>query len=578
VAGIETRLNRKTNWAALCVLAAALAAPAALAVPSAQAGEEDGFSWPYFYPDDPLTRDADDMPIDEPRYRSTSQYYDFIENMFLGVGRDGRRAAMNTNTLGEVPNSSWFENRHGHRAMTVHEVVAGPLKGPGPDMENPWTITKAKSEGVTPGFTVKDSKGTTYFVKVDPVCCPGMLTSTEAICTPFFHAMGYNVPENYLVDVNVENIVVGPGTEIKVRGGVERKMKEKDLHAVLRLAPVREDNTLRVIASKAISGVGLFDHFRYHGTRSDDPNDIIPHQHRRELRGLKVLCAWLNHDDSRSINTLDVFTKEGFVKHYLIDFGSCLGSSSIKPQTRRSGNEHIWEAGPTFKTVASLGLWVRPYLKIDYPDYPCIGRFESKSFRPELWKPEYPNPAFDNMDRNDAFWAARIMMRFSDEYIRAVVENGDLGDPDATEYMIETLIERRDKLGRYHMNRVNPLADFVVEDGALNFTNLSVRYGFGSNPRGYEVVWRGYDNQSQQPLDELGTVVAEAGAGGEGIARLPEAARSQTSVRYPEEAGVHSYIFAEITPKGEAPAEWRTPIRVFLRDKRPGWEIVGIYR
>ena len=59
--------------------------------------------------------------------------------------------------------------------------------------------------------------------------------------------------------------------------------------------------------------------------RRDDPNDIFAHEDRRELRGLRVFCAWLNHDDSRGINSLDMLETadgRGWVKHYMFDFGS----------------------------------------------------------------------------------------------------------------------------------------------------------------------------------------------------------------------------------------------------------------
>ena len=98
-------------------------------------------------------------------------------------------------------------------------------------------------------------------------------------------------------------------------------------------------------------------YFKYYGTRPDDPNDIFPHEHRRELRGLVAFCAWLNHDNSQSTNTLDTLIASGgksYVKHNLLDFGSSLGSGTVQAQSPRAGNEFIWDARPT------LGATRRP--------------------------------------------------------------------------------------------------------------------------------------------------------------------------------------------------------------------------
>ncbi len=225
-----------------------------------------------------------------------------------------------------------------------------------------------------------------------------------------------------------------------------------------------------------------------------------------------MFSAWLNHDDSRSINSLDVYVEEageGAVKHYLIDFGSTLGSGSVKPQTRRAGNEYIIEGKPIAKAGLTLGLWDRPWRHVKYPDYPAIGRFEADFFQPQLWRPEYPNPAFDRMLPEDAFWATRTILRFTDEMIRAMVETGQLNDPAASDYLVQTLIKRRDKIIRYYLLRMNPLDEFrwTGEPGLslrLTFTNLGLEAGLAVASF-YQYQWFRFDNPSQglEPVTEV---------------------------------------------------------------------------
>ena len=75
------------------------------------------------------------------------------------------------------------------------------------------------------------------------------------------------------------------------------------------------------------------------------------------------------------------------------------------------------------------------------------------------WKPEYPNPAFANMRPDDAFWAARMVSKFSDAAIRAVVEKAVYTDPAATDFMTKTIIARRDKVVATWLNQVCPVVD-----------------------------------------------------------------------------------------------------------------------
>ena len=79
------------------------------------------------------------------------------------------------------------------------------------------------------------------------------------------------------------------------------------------------------------------------------------------------------------------------------------------------------------------------------------------------------------MRPDDAFWAARIVSKFSDATIRAIVGKARYSDPAATEYMSATLIKRRDKVLATWLNQVNPVVDVALDAaGALTFRNAAV--------------------------------------------------------------------------------------------------------
>jgi hypothetical protein len=71
------------------------------------------------------------------------------------------------------------------------------------------------------------------------------------------------------------------------------------------------------------------------------------------------------------------------------------------------------------------------------------------------------------MTRRDAFWGAKMVMSFSDEDLRAIVETGRLSNPEAEAHLLEVLKKRRDKVGRYWFDRINPLDRFSVTDSSM---------------------------------------------------------------------------------------------------------------
>jgi hypothetical protein len=250
----------------------------------------------------------------------------------------------------------------------------------------------------------------------------------------------------------------------------------------------------------------------------------------------------------------------------MFDFGSIMGSGTSFSQTRRGGHEYIFEAAPGWRTLATLGLYTRPWMRIAYPDVPSsVGRFEAEAFSPLGWKPEYPNPAFDNMRADDAFWAARIVSRFSDEAVRAIVDKARYSDPRATGYLTETLIARRDKVVHAWITGVNPLADFAVTGaGDLVFENAAVVAGAATPAESYDIQVARFDNTSNATTP-MGAEVTVRDA----RVALPDGARAL-------EPG--EYLDVRVSTTHPGFPHWRSPVVVHLRRTAEGWETVGVRR
>src|SRR5215831_7280884 len=280
------------------VLLVGLAAAALGVLGSAQSGNAPR----KFYPDDPLWREPEPRPTAKVATREINDLYDFVENRFVIPSQEGKALkqgaipAGDVNTLGEVPDSNWYTNRHWLRRMSIAELQRGSGNTTPPDSNGAWKIIGAKSDGITPGLVIEDQHRNRYVLKFDPPDFPEMASAADVISSKFFYALGYNTPENYVVHFRYETLTIGDGVKWRDASGRKHPLTQHALNEMLKAQPKDSKGAYRALASRWVSG-DLVGPFNYKGTRSDDPNDIVPHENRRELRGLRVFAAWLNHTE-----------------------------------------------------------------------------------------------------------------------------------------------------------------------------------------------------------------------------------------------------------------------------------------
>jgi hypothetical protein len=239
-------------------------------------------------------------------------------------------------------------------------------------------------------------------------------------------------------------------------------------------------------ASKWLPGVPLGP-FRYVGTRRDDPNDVVAHEDRRELRGSRILAAWMNHFDSREQNSFDTWIAldpahprgTGYVRHYILDtndvVGGEAGDGGLEVFTSRLGFSYYADFKDIGLDFISFGTNVRPWERLKkVPGREEFGYFTADDFEPEDWKSGYPNAAFVRMTERDAAWMARRIARFTPEMIRAIAERAEFADATNADYLANVLVARQHKIIARYLTRLSSLADVAIDDhGRICATDLA---------------------------------------------------------------------------------------------------------
>jgi hypothetical protein len=344
-------------------------------------------------------------------------------------------------------------------------------------------------------------------------------------------------------------------------------MRLTDLDKLLDRADRERDGSYRVVASKALDGKPI-GRIRFSGTRPDDPNDLVPHEDRRELRAYGVFAAWLNHTDAKAINSLDTLIIENgrsFVRHNLLDFGSTLGSGGVGPAEYWEGDEYLVQPHGMAKQMVGFGLLFPNWHTKAFYEAPSIGRLplHNADFNPDLWRPRVPNQAFLHARADDKFWAARKLAALTTDMLRAAVRTGEFDDPASEDFLVHALAERRDAIARAYLTGINPITSPSLDaDGTLTFTNAAVDGDFAKAPQAYRAEWYTFDNTTGatecigETFDRTTQLNAPMGL-------------SRTE---------GSFIKVGLTAVDQSRPSWTSPVDAYFRLHNGSWQLTGFER
>ncbi len=450
-----------------------------------------------------IVNDREDVPEKPEELEFMPAIYFFDRLLYArfddAMALEPQRRAMNVNSMDEVPNSTWWNNRVGARTLTREDVLVGPNEFPeGPATDAPWTVTGGKVGGTAVGFVIEDSRGHRYLMKFDQKGFPVVETASDVVAQRILWALGYNVPENSVVYFTREQLLIGEGATSKDAFGNREPITEENINLALSEVNQLPDGRYRALASRYVSGVPLGG-FLQEGVREDDPNDRIPHEHRREVRALGIFLGWLLHTDLKQDNTLDMWVEDGekhYVRHYLVDFGRALGTSGVLDARVAEGYRHYFDFEYFVKSVFAFGLYKRPWEGAEIEAVKEVGNYNVEYYRQEKWRPHAPYVPLNFLDPLDSFWAAKKVIALDRNVLDAAVTMAKYENPEAHRFVVDTLRGRAEKLARWAFAKVSPLDHFTLDERGLCFADRELAHRLTEEKGEIEATAFAYDGSS----------------------------------------------------------------------------------
>jgi len=352
---------------------------------------------------------------------SAEQDVQAISSFATGLGGASRKhlpglkvEAIDTNNFDEVADSTWFTNRIGRYGARPDEV-ADSLSNCSPEAKGALIVSQAVVGKYRPTLLVQDASGNKFAIHLDPPDSPGKISSPATAAALILSNAGFHVAPHCPVTIDRGRLTLADHAHLLGAYGKREELTEEKLSSLLDKQP-RE---MRAVAIRMPEG-RPFGRFQFTGRLYSDKNDRMRHQDRRELRGLRVMSSFIGWASISERSTYDVFIETtdsaGYFEHWLLNLTDVEEPGSL-PNPIGTG--------------ASL-----------------------------------LNGAFALMTSLDAFWGTKIVAKYSDSMIEAIVAAARYPDEASAQAAIAGLKSRRDALIRYWFTRLSPLDGFALDPGA----------------------------------------------------------------------------------------------------------------